>query len=106
MQERKNYHGMSWDAWYDLAKKYYEEHGNLLIPRVYTVDGYKLGRWIERQRAGHNGKVPYSGINAERIKKLDEIGMQWKLEVREDWNTWYRYAEEYYKKYGDIHLWV
>ena len=104
MQEKKRYHGMSWEAWYDLAKQYYEEHGNLLVPRVYAAGDYKLGRWIERQRAAYNGKVLYSGLNEERIKKLDEIGMVWRLEVRESWDTWYALAKAYYQENGHLRV--
>lgn len=100
--KRERYHGMSWEAWYQLAEDYAKEHGNLLVPRIYETEGYKLGRWIERQRAAYNGKVTYSRLDEERIRKLDEIGMVWKLEVREDWMTWYQYAKKYYAEHGNL----
>ncbi len=102
MCKRERYHGMSWEAWYQLAEKYVKEHGNLLVPRGYIDEGYRLGRWIERQRAAYNGKVFYTALDEERIRRLNEIGMVWKLEVREDWNTWYAYAKEYYRKRGNL----
>lgn len=47
---------LDFEDWYEIAKKYYEEHGDLLVPRIYEdEEGHKLGRWIERLRAFHNG---------------------------------------------------
>ena len=72
------------------------------MPRSYEADGYKLGRWIERQRAAFNGKMKHTGLDEERIGKLNEIGMEWSLEKREEWMTWLRYAKEFYKKNGHL----
>ena len=43
-----------WKRMYHLAKKYYNENGNLLIPDKYlTEDNIKLGRWISTQRGNY-----------------------------------------------------
>lgn len=73
-----------------------------MIPRVYELDGYKLGRWIERQRAAYNGKISYSALDRERIEKLEQIGMVWRLELRDDWGVWYGLAEQYYREHGSL----
>lgn len=68
-----------WNEKYQLAKKYYEQYGNLNVPIAYSVDGVKLGRWIanirsKRKNPGANGMV----LDEERIQRLDRIGMNWK----------------------------
>lgn len=40
-----------WEQNYNLAKEYYEEHGNLDVPMDYkTKDGTLLGSWIGSQK--------------------------------------------------------
>lgn len=37
----------SWDIMYGYAKQYFEEHGDLEVPkRYFTDDGYSLGLWL------------------------------------------------------------
>ncbi|MDE7209857.1 MAG: helicase associated domain-containing protein, partial [Lachnospiraceae bacterium] len=49
--------GMVWentDPWgrkFELAKQYYEEHGNLRMPADYVVEGVWLDRWLREQKA-------------------------------------------------------
>ncbi len=70
-----------WLWWYDLAKKYYEYHGNLLIPRTFITkngyekdsDGKRLGVWIARQR------YIYNNLSEEKIADLEKIGMIWNI---------------------------
>ena len=77
-----NYKKQTWDEWYGCAKAYYEEKGNLLVPGRYkTMDGYSLGRWIERQRARYNG-LHDNMIHTDEVIALEKIGMVWKLENR------------------------
>ena len=68
-----------WNMKYDLARVYYEEHGNLNVPAAYAVDGVKLGRWIANIRAKR--KHPESSgmvLDDTRIRQMDLIGMNWK----------------------------
>ena len=66
-----------WMEKYNLAKKYYEEHGNLLIPRDYKVvlDNGKiinLGYWINMQRKAYKNQNN-KHITKERIDLLNDI---------------------------------
>ena len=39
--------GSAWDTYYEAAKQWYEENGNLKIPKSYvTGAGLTLGAWI------------------------------------------------------------
>ena len=68
-----------WIEKYELARQYYETHGDLNIPLSYTLNGVKLGKWISNIRSKR--KHPRSNnmiLDEERIRMLDEIGMNWK----------------------------
>ncbi len=85
--EQLNELGMEWERdnvtlWkmkFELAKEYYEEHGNLDIPVAYSVGGVKLGRWISNIRVKRrNPKSSGIKLDENRIHQLDSIGMNWK----------------------------
>ncbi len=65
-----------WKRKYKLAKEYYNENGNLLIPDKYvTSDGTKLGRWISTQRSYYKkGRLP-----EDKKDLLEKINMVWSL---------------------------
>jgi len=68
-----------WMEKYDLAKEYYEQYKNLLIPQNYIVRDknnkeVKLGEWIQNQRQ----RKKEGTLNKNQIKFLNEIKMVWK----------------------------
>lgn len=98
----RTYRKLEWEQWLSLAADYYHFYGNLLIVRDYTSpDGYRLGRWIERQRAMYNGTIP-STLDINRIAALEAIGMVWKLEYRSSWDCWMEQVKAYYTEYGNL----
>ena len=65
--------GEDWERKYNLAKKFYETNGSLLIPVTQQYDNTYLGRWISHQRQSYaKGKLPQ-----EKIERLEQIGMIW-----------------------------
>ena len=89
----------------DLANKYYNYHGNLLIhERFKTQNGYEynesgvnLGSWIAKQRN------MYPNIKIEIRESLEKIGMVWyPYETRFD--NMLELATNYYKKNGDLNI--
>lgn len=98
------YRKLTWDEWYLYAENYFIEHKDLLVPSNYiTEDGYRLGRWIERQRARFNGLLS-NPIHLDEKIALENIGMVWKLESRLEWENWIAMAEEYYRLYGNLEV--
>lgn len=95
---------LSFDEWYAIAKQYYEEHGNLLVPRNYEdAEGHKLGRWIERQRAFYNGSPNVTvSVTQTDIAMLNKIGMIWKLGDRFPWPEWLLQCKLYHAVNGDL----
>ena len=94
----------SWDYMYAEAKKYYEQNGNLEVPKRYkTENGYSLGNWLLTQRRVYAGTV--NGIlTGERIEKLNEIGMIWESHRDISWQKHFDAAKEYFEKYGNLNV--
>lgn len=90
------------DTYFEAAKQYYSEHGDLLVPVKYTTeDGLNLGVWIANLRQQYANGEAASVLDAERIERLNEIGMVWDA-ISYTWEQNYTHALEYYKEYGSI----
>ena len=94
---RTNY--VKWAFMYKLATEYQKKHGNLNIPQNYTTsDGETLGIWLQTQRNNYrDGK-----LKPERIKLLEDIGINWRLKQCYSWEEMYCLAAEYYKTNGNL----
>jgi len=101
-----------WNKMYELAKLYYLEHGNLLIPYNYkTASSESLGAWINHQRQAYqnrflpkekrNNKI--SSLTDEQVLKLESIGMVWEV-YEHQWNKMYELAKLYYLEYGNLRI--
>ncbi len=94
----------SWDYMYDIAKQFYIEHGHLVVPKRYkTEEGYALGTWLMTQRRIRAGEQ-YGTLGADRIAKLDEIGMVWENRNDLSWQRYYAEAEKYYAEHGNLNI--
>lgn len=104
---------IDWEEWYKYAKKYYEKHGNLEVPKNFkTNDGctydkfgkISLGYWIFNQRANYKKE----NLNEERINLLKKIGMRFDHKVNEiyllTWEEWYKYAKKYYEIHSNLDI--
>ncbi len=97
-----------WLENYELAKKYYEENGDLLVSFRYKVNYnnkiYNLGTWIGTQRNEYRlGK-----LSDKRINLLNKIGMVWNVKefkkenIEEKWLFNYNLAKDYFNKFGNL----
>ncbi len=92
-----------WDTGYKALKKYYEEHGDTIVPYNYKLEnGYELGRWTKHQREkNREGK-----LTKEEIKSLEELDMAWgdmnHVKAELFWNEMYDEAQRYYEMNGDL----
>ena len=101
-----------WNKKYELAKAYYEHHGDLEIPTNFkTINGYEydesgvaLGIWIFIQRQAYKGQVA-NKITKEQIELLEQIGMRFNTRNKEEeWNKKYELAKAYYEHHGDLEI--
>ena len=102
---------MTWEDKYNLAKAYYEHHGNLEIPYNFkTINGYeydengvKLGIWIHSQRQAFKGKGKLT-ISKEKIDLLKQIGMIFGDVHMTEWMNMYNLAKAYYEHHGNLEI--
>lgn len=99
-----------WMQYYNLAKIYYEHHGNLNIPFNFrTTNGYDfdekgiaLGAWITRQRQSYKGSNNSSLTDDRRIL-LESIGMIFDVHAKQ-WIDSYNLAKIYYEHHGNLRI--
>ena len=101
-----------WNKKYELAKAFYEHHGDLEIPTNFkTINGYEydesgvaLGIWIFIQRQAYKGQVA-NKITKEQIELLEQIGMRFNTRNKEEeWNKKYELAKAFYEHHGDLEI--
>ena len=93
-----------WEERFELAEKYYREHGDLEIPPSYTVDGIWISKWLDEQRQIRNGKRKGKSLTDEQIKRLDEIGMRWCKKEELQWDEQFADVRAYRQNYGNINI--
>jgi len=98
--------GIVWDSkekgfadMFELARQYYEEHGNLLLPDKYKIDGKNLSGWVKDKRKAYKNGT----LSKEQIEMLESIGMIWAVNEYK-WNNMYSLAKEYYEEHGNLFL--
>ena len=90
-----------WEKAYALAAAYYEENGNLNIPRSYmTAAGERLGQWVASQQWAY----PKGKLTDEQVERLNRIGMYWGNRNDRQWNEGYQEAKRYFEVYGNLNV--
>lgn len=93
-----------WEEKYQLAKDYYEEHGDLNVPFDYVASGVWLNKWLNEQKQIAEGKRKKQ-LSSEQLTKLEEIGFRYGATLYEQqWNERYDLAKAYYEEYGDLDI--
>ena len=92
----------TWEIMYSYAKRYYDEHGDLVPELKYkTEEGYSLGSWLNTQRMIRRGTAD-GFLSEEQIAKLDAIGMRWETKKDCSWNKNFAELLKYKEQYGNI----
>ncbi len=94
----------SWEARYQLAKEYYEEHGDLNVPPKYTADGVWLNKWLNEQKQIYYGRREGKTLTSEQIKRLEAIGMDWKSSAERAWEIRYEAVSDFYEEHGHLDI--
>ena len=80
-----------WYNYYELATKYYETNGNLLVPGKCVFCEENLGQWIERQRCLYKEQK----LSDKKIGLLEKIDMVWSV-FDLQWDEYYDLAVQYF----------
>lgn len=94
----------SWTRYYDAAKKYSEEKGNLDVAAKYvTKDRLPLGQWLANLRVLEKAGGRSKYLTEERKAMLNALGMIWnKLDYY--WERNFAAAVEYYREHGHLNV--
>ena len=98
-----------WLKYYELAKKYFEYHKNLIIPQnfvtkngyKYDADGMKLGMWLNSQRERfHKGE-----LGKQKIELLSFFQEHFTVSNNDQlWMKNYELVKKYYEHYGNLKI--
>ena len=88
-----------WMEYYECAKRYYEEYGNLLIIKAAYYEGKDLGKWVNNQRHYYNSKQ--KSLATQKVELLNRIGMVWNKNDA-SWEVGFSYAQRYYQEHGNL----
>lgn len=81
----------TWAYKYDYAKLYFEENHNLKVPVGYMVGGFNLSSWLHFQ----NQKHLKGDLSEDKVKLLDNIGMNWSKTYKDKWMEKYEVAKKF-----------
>ena len=93
-----------WLKRYEVAKAYYNEHGDLNPPKNCVIDTFDLYTWVYMQRK----KRREGGLTQDRIDLLDKIGMEWgnlnELENARLYEQGFKHLEQFIAENGIAQL--
>lgn len=84
-----------WENYRNLCR-YYEEHGNTMVPLLLDDDENPnyLGQWVARQRRFYRT----ASIRDDRITALNDLGFSWDPEA-EAWENYYNQLCDFYREH-------
>ena len=76
------------------------EHGHLVVPTDYRIDGVYLSKWISSQRTLYKK----GRLSEDKIIKLENIGMFWGSLSERTWLEQFSDTKQYYCEHGDLNI--
>lgn len=93
-----------WEEKFQLAKTYFEKHGDLNVPAQYVVNGVWLSKWVNEQKLIAEGKRKKQ-LTPEQLSRLEAIGLRYGATYYEElWNERFEMAKAYYDEYGNLNV--
>ena len=92
---------IAWENGFNHAKAYADKHGSADAPLSYVCDdSYKLGVWLSKCRE----KYAKGTLTDYQIKQLESINIVWNKSRKNDWESCFEKAEEYYEFHGNLNI--
>jgi superfamily II DNA or RNA helicase len=66
-------HDTQWEEGFGFLQKFHQRKGHCRVPATHCEKGYRLGRWVVKQRQGRDTMAP------QRRQRLDALGFVWKV---------------------------
>jgi len=93
-------HADQWKEGFRHLVQYVESHGDARVPLAYAVDGYKLGHWVNKQRANHAKGT----LAPDREHRLGAVkGWTWDSKA-DQWEEGFRRLRHYVERHGDARV--
>ena len=90
---------IAWQHGFEVAKKYHDTYGNLMVARKYVdPDSYPLGQWVASQQWAY----PKGKLTDEQVERLNRIGMYRGNRNERQWND--QEAKRYFDAHGDLNV--
>jgi len=84
----------SWEFWFGMLEAFVKEEGHSKVPISYkTVDGYRLGGWVSKQRLNR------IQLAHERESRLESLGFDWDPHDAA-WDNGFSYLTKYVEQEG------
>ena len=96
--------GDDWEARYELAKQYYEAHGDLNISGDEVIQGVWMGKWLNEQKQIYWGRRPGKRLTKEQIQKLEAISFSWTNRSEQAWEEQFTEAKRYFEEHGNLQV--
>jgi hypothetical protein len=91
---------VQWEEGFSRLLGYLERHGDARVLRSYTVDGYRLGAWINSQRTDHAKGI----LDADRQHRLEDLrGWTWDP-YADRWEVGFSRLQDYVMRHGDARV--
>jgi Helicase associated domain len=89
-------HANLWEESFNHLQDYAKHNGDARVANAYTVDGYPLGKWVEKQRDRHTGGT----LDADRERRL-QARPGWTWDPRVDlWEEGFTRLLDYVERNG------
>lgn len=89
-----------WQARFDKLFRYKETHGDCDVPAKWR-ENPQLGNWVSQQRQSRKNGT----LHPERVRRLDEIGFDWRSDSRqEEWATRLEQLRAYKKRFSNCRV--
>ena len=89
-----------WNERYEMAKAYFQNHGDLKVPYGYCEGDFKLGIWISKQKSQYSD----GNMTDEHYALLSSIGMDWEnaseQRVKNSYAQGFQHLEAFIAEHG------